>query len=384
MIEKNRLIIGLTGSFASGCGTVAKYLKSNGFEQLSLTTEVKRVAKEEGHDFTRENLQNIGDKLRNEKGYSYLAEIVSGEIDKFSSGTRFVVKSFRNHYEVDYFRKKYTSFYLFSTDAERDIRYKRGKYSHPEIFDRDDERDSGEEQSECGQHVRLCVDRSDIVINNNEDEDSLYKKVDRYIDLINHPGKLSPVDLEINMAHACRESMKTGCLKRAVGAVIINKDKSFIANGYNGTPKKITPCKKLSVCYRDQSRKCPKCGAGIQLILEKCNNCKNKIGKQRLVELEKNLDLCRAIHAEERAILQGVKPGGHGVSLEGSTLYTTTFPCILCAKKIIEVGINAVVYIDPYPFRDAKELLLKAKTKLSKFEGVKSRALDELYTTERI
>lgn len=382
MAEKDKLIIGLTGSFASGCGRVADYLKSKGFKQLSLTTEIKRVAKEGGFDFTRENLQNIGDDLRKKdgNGYDYLAKIVSEEIDK-SSDTKFVVKSFRNHYEVDYFRKNHTSFTLFSIDAERDIRCKRGNYSREEIFDREDERDSGEEQPEYGQNVRLCVDRADVVINNNEDEKSLLSKIDNYIDLIEHPHKFSPLAHETSMAHACRESTKNGCLKRAVGAAIVEekgRKEEIISLGYNSTPGNISSCKELgSVCYRESSRKCPHCGVDIQMILETCNKCNNKIEKQKRIELNKNLDLCRAIHAEERAILRGTNIRRN--SLEGAILYTTTFPCILCAKKIVEVGIKKVWYIDPYPFRDAKDLLLKAKVEISKFEGVKSRAYDRLY-----
>lgn len=380
MAENDGLIIGLTGSINSGCKTVADYLENKGFKKLSLTTEIKRVAEKDGYDFTTENLQNIGDDLR-KKGYEYLAKVVSEEIDKSSDKARFVVKSFRNHHEVDYFRRKYASFTLFSIDAERDIRCKRGNYSREEIFDREDERDSGEEQPEYGQHVRLCVDRSDVVINNNEDERSLFSKIDKYIDLIDNPGKSSPSRHETSMAHACRESTKNGCLKRAVGAVIVEekgRKEEIISLGYNSTPGNISSCKELgSVCYRESSRKCPHCGVDIQVILEKCNKCNNNIEKQKRIELNKNLDLCRAIHAEERAILRGVNIRGN--YLEGTILYTTTFPCILCAKKIVEVGIKKVWYIDPYPFRDAKDLLLRAKVEISKFEGVKSRAYDRLY-----
>ncbi|NCO65633.1 MAG: hypothetical protein COW32_09050 [Candidatus Aquicultor secundus] len=59
----------------------------------------------------------------------------------------------------------------------------------------------------------------------------------------------------------------------------------------------------------------------------------------------KVLDLCRALHAEEHAIL---RMGARHMPGE-LTIYTTTFPCLLCANKIVQAGIKNVVYIEPYP-----------------------------------
>lgn len=379
----NKLIIGLTGSLASGCGESASYLEKKGFEKLSLATKIKDVAKERKVEPSRENLQDIGDDLRREnkddEDYNYLAKVVSEQIEE-SSAEKFVVKSFRHPHEIKYFRNKYPSFFPFNIDAPRNTRYERVKdlYTREENFDRDDERDSGESQAPHGQHVSLCVDNSDIVINNLGDLEELYTKIDRYEKLIYKPGKYPPLEPEIAMADACLQSTKSGCLKRRVGAVV-TKNGQIIASGYNSAPVKVSTCIDLQYCYRDVSRRCHRCGAKIQLILEKCNCCENVIDKRRVAELEKNLDLCRAIHAEERAILQWPKIGG-GISFEGTILYTTTFPCIMCAKKIIEVGIGKVYYIDPYPFREARSLLLGADVTLSKFEGVKSKAFHNLYT----
>ena len=61
----------------------------------------------------------------------------------------------------------------------------------------------------------------------------------------------------------------------------------------------------------------------------------------------------RAVHAEMEAMLCCAKVG---VSPRGGTLYTTTFPCHNCAKHIVDVGIRRVVYVEPYPKGQAKEL----------------------------
>lgn len=43
---------------------------------------------------------------------------------------------------------------------------------------------------------------------------------------------------------------RSGCIRRQVGAVIINKDGEPIAFGYNGAPKGETNCSDLGSCYR--------------------------------------------------------------------------------------------------------------------------------------
>jgi deoxycytidylate deaminase len=97
----------------------------------------------------------------------------------------------------------------------------------------------------------------------------------------------------------------------------------------------------------------------------------------------KRLEYCRALHAEENALLQSAKIGGMGVS--GGTLYTTSFPCELCAKKIYQSGIDEVVFTEPYPDSISQEVILKdgtRKIKLTPFEGVKSHSFYRLYKSD--
>lgn len=91
----------------------------------------------------------------------------------------------------------------------------------------------------------------------------------------------------------------------------------------------------------------------------------------------KLLDMCRALHAEENAILglSGISKGAMGELV----LYTTTFPCNLCANKIVAAGIRTVYYAEPYTMKESKELLEKCGVKVEKFEGIKSSAYFRLY-----
>ena len=58
------------------------------------------------------------------------------------------------------------------------------------------------------------------------------------------------------------------------------------------------------------------------------------------------IEFGRCVHAEMAAITDAAR---RGVSVGGSVLYTTTFPCHECARNIVSAGISRVVYIEPYP-----------------------------------
>ena len=56
-------------------------------------------------------------------------------------------------------------------------------------------------------------------------------------------------------------------------------------------------------------------------------------------------ELCRGVHAEQNAVAQAAY---FGVSVKDATIYTTTFPCSMCAKILINSGIKEVVYNTGY------------------------------------
>lgn len=110
-------------------------------------------------------------------------------------------------------------------------------------------------------------------------------------------------------------SRRSNCCRKKVGAIIV-KDTRILSLGYNGTPK------GLVNCYEGGCVRCDK-------------NTNVKSGD--------SLDLCVCLHAEENALLFiGIQ------NTKNATLYSTTIPCILCTKKIIQSGIKRVVYIEKY------------------------------------
>jgi dCMP deaminase len=118
---------------------------------------------------------------------------------------------------------------------------------------------------------------------------------------------------------------RSNCSRRQVAAVIV-KDQRIISTGYNGTPRGVTNCFEGG-CPRAHSD----AASGSELGNGICN------------------------HAEENAIIQAAY---HGISVKDATLYCTLSPCLLCAKMIINAGIQTVIYENEYKLTSqTKELL---------------------------
>ncbi len=122
-------------------------------------------------------------------------------------------------------------------------------------------------------------------------------------------------------------STRSNCLRRQVGAIIV-KDKRILATGYNGPPSGMRHCDQVG-CVREE---------------------KNIPSGERH-------ELCRGLHAEQNAILQGAL---YGFSIKDSMLYATHQPCILCSKMIINGGIRGIIIKDNYPDEMSLDLLKEA------------------------
>ena len=84
-------------------------------------------------------------------------------------------------------------------------------------------------------------------------------------------------------------------------------------------------------------------------------------------------ELCRGLHAEMNALLQAA---GHGVDIRGCTLYTTDFPCVLCAKMLINVDVTRIVAIGDYHDPLAKEMLSEVHVAVERMPVTQDPKLD--------
>jgi dCMP deaminase len=133
----------------------------------------------------------------------------------------------------------------------------------------------------------------------------------------------------MRMAHVI--ATRSTCLRRSVGALLV-RDKRILATGYNGAPAGLPHCEEVG---------CRRAELGIAS------------GERQ--------ELCRALHAEQNAIIQGAF---HGVSVRDSVLYCTTQPCVICAKMLINAGVKRIVYEGEYADHLALEMLREAGVEL--------------------
>ncbi|MDR0856716.1 MAG: cytidine/deoxycytidylate deaminase family protein [Clostridiales bacterium] len=129
---------------------------------------------------------------------------------------------------------------------------------------------------------------------------------------------------------------------RQIGAVIV-KDKRVLTTGYNGASSGILSCVERGECLR-----------------RKLN-----------IPSGTRHELCYAVHAEQNAITQAAKLG---ISVDGGTLYCTHQPCVICAKMIINSGINRVIYREGYPDEFAVQLFAEAGVVVERWQGSEGNA----------
>lgn len=129
---------------------------------------------------------------------------------------------------------------------------------------------------------------------------------------------------------------RSTCLRRQVGCVIV-KDRRILSTGYNGAPSGVAHCSEVG---------CRRQAAGVPS------------GERH--------ELCRGVHAEQNAIIQGAR---HGISLEGGVAYITTQPCSICTKMLINAGIQEIIYEGDYPDEMSRQLLKEAGVFCHKYKS---------------
>jgi cytidine deaminase len=165
------------------------------------------------------------------------------------------------------------------------------------------------------------------------------------------------------MYHAYGAAMRSADLSRQVGAAIVDDDGEVVALGCNEVPKgggglywedaedledgrdftfgrdTSSDIKRAAVAQLyERLRRANLLGAGttVDQVSEEIQG----------IDLMNTGEFGRAVHAEMAAISHAAR---RGRSVQGCRLYTTTFPCQVCARHILAAGIKTVVYNEPYP-----------------------------------
>lgn len=435
--------IGFTGLIGSGCTFFAKTIeKIYGYKYYKLSDIIKDHLGEDierGANDYIEKMQNKGNELRFKKGPSFLVDKtllkIYEDLKSVSNIKGIIIDGIKNESEIQAL-KFVPNFYLFSIHADKIIRSNRlsenKTFADFAAFEKSDKRDFFEDNAN-GQQVKRCDYLSDIILINNSfisdasKKSAIINKISRYFDAINETKKIKPSKEELCMVISYSTSKMSSCMNRKVGAIITHEHKVkniydadgkqddiidnyklkkeerhlempvIISSGYNDVPLGLHNClhhPSYQGCYRDFLKKnhvekfnyCPNCGKDIE----------DKINKKYVCECGKNifeeyipgakntpgklLDMCRALHAEEVALLNLIR---NSIGIKELTLYTTTQPCNLCANKIVNVGIRKVIFSEPYTMKESEEILLAGGVEVKRFEGIKSDAFFRLYNQER-
>lgn len=301
--------------------------------------------------------------------------------------------------------KKITTVELKSND------FSKGKFASPDVEN---------VIADAEIHINNSVEKSDQKQGAQiYDFNSMAEQWMKYSSLILHPGLITPSAEERCMVVAYTAKFNSSCLSRQVGAVITNQYHSIRTIGWNEVPYGQMPCglRELHLINSDDFFDCqhiyseferePNKNYGDKSFIDKVSEgyfplhsesfVKKRHSFKKPVEIkglpfsycfkslhntfegEKNQVYTRSLHAEENAILQMAKYGGE--PLMNGVIYVTASPCELCAKKLYQIGVRKIIYIDPYPGISMKQII-KAGFKrphLKLFQGAYGASYFKLY-----
>ena len=164
------MIIGLTGKFAAGKGTVADVLGREGYSYHSLSDVLRDELAERGIDESRDALRVIGNELRRAGGPGVLAARVLARIEARGEA-RALVDSIRNPAEVEVLRRR-ADFVMVGVDADPRIRFERlrarDRQGDPETWEDFVELEARETVSDdpATQQLRKTFELADVVVAN--------------------------------------------------------------------------------------------------------------------------------------------------------------------------------------------------------------------------
>lgn len=303
--------------------------------------------------------------------------------------TVYILNSLKHPDEIETLRDVYgRAFILISTYVPRDERvttlaqvlassendsdFEKFRSKAEELIEIDEQ----EEGQKLGQDVSDAFPLADLFVDARS-KDGVSSSIRRFIEALFGYLYHSPNRDEFGMFLAQSAAMRSSDLSRQVGASITTKEGDVISLGCNDIPKAhgglywcddendnrdfkvgfdsnvkykkeivselVGKLKSANLLAEEASEKSPH-----ELTEELLDN--DILGDSQVTNL---LEYGRSVHAEMAAITDA---GRRGLTLQGATLYTTTFPCHLCARHIIASGISRVVYVQPYPKSQTKRL----------------------------
>ncbi|MHC2399065.1 deoxycytidylate deaminase [Bradyrhizobium barranii subsp. barranii] len=217
--------------------------------------------------------------------------------------------------------------------------------------------DQNEAGNDHGQRVSSIFHNGDLILNADSNDTDLENQICRFANLLFGSNKISPTRDEYGMFAAKSAALRTLDLSRQVGAAVFSPEGEILSIGSNEVPKAgggtywcddpngyddrdyvrghdSNERRKREILYELLK--------GLGVRPEEAMQNPSIANSQFMDALEYG----RIIHAEMSAICDAARLGR---PLGGATLFSTTFPCHMCAKHIVAAGIEKVVFLEPYP-----------------------------------
>ncbi|WP_369186555.1 deaminase [Streptomyces sp. R08] len=433
------LFIGLIGPLGSPTDKMRDFLKAE-FEQCGYQPFVVRLSDELARllptlspfeDERTDQLIQAGNKVCSSTGHgNAVARLAIHKVmrqrmdsEERSSKRVWILQSLKRKEEVALLRFVYgDAFFALAVNASYETRVKRyatrlrltrptlneerAKATAVKMIERD-ESETSESGVQFGQNVRQTFPLADVIVPGDQ-MNNLEMAIHGFVRLLFGENRV-PNFHEHAMYLADGSAALSASLSRRVGACLATEKGEIISVGANEVPKAgggqyggedpDGRDKDLDADYSTLSLRFL-AGTTLEVLkdagwlkdsddeLDKRASDMFEILKQRDAVLVHVIEYMRAVHAEAAAILDA---GRRGVPTRGASLYTTTYPCHLCAKEIVAAGIKQVTYIETYPKSRAQSMYgeeidgnigcddSSSRVPFLPFEGVAPRAYRRLF-----
>lgn len=128
---------------------------------------------------------------------------------------------------------------------------------------------------------------------------------------------------------------RSTCLRRNVGCVLVNPLGHIISTGYNGVAAGQPHCNEKGI---------------VSEVSSNLDNRYTYACEGAYASSGKDLDKCKAIHAEQNALLQCSDVYNIDIA------YITVSPCITCVKLFLNTSCQFIIFKDKYSHSEAKDL----------------------------
>lgn len=291
------------------------------------------------------------------------------DADRFS-GVVYFINQFKRKEEIELFRHVYgRMFFQVSVYSRRSARvdYLSRRFSHDvnktdiQTFRPDAEklvqRDVDEIGEEHGQGVGKIFHDADFIINSDIRSPDINQQINRFCELLFGSNTLSPTKIEYGMLAARAAALRSLDLSRQVGAAIFSSSGEIISQGSNEVPKALGGTywsdendddREIARGHDSNDQRKRELLSEIIEIIAPERSVEELISDERIVDSQfmDALEYGRIIHAEMCAITDAARLGR---STKDAILFSTTFPCHMCAKHIVASGLKTVIFLEPYP-----------------------------------